>query len=93
MTKKELYVELAADLSQFWHRDAALLEHNPDAWALAWSIDHWLFAHRENPQVGREQYQRNCASLRDCYHVGALVPSSGGRVPCPKEGHMQEGTR
>ncbi len=70
MTKAQLYAELADDLAQFWHRDEALLERNPEAWEQAVVIDNWLCQHRDNPRVGLEQYNRNCQRLLDIYHVG-----------------------
>lgn len=73
MTNPELYEHVADDLAKFWHRDEALLDRNPAAWAHARVIDDWLVDHRDDFAIGEIVYQRGCNALLAIYHVGPRI--------------------
>ena len=72
-TKADLYGALADDLAEFWHRDAALLERNPEAWEEGRVIDEWLCKYKEDDRVKLDQYKRNCDRLLKLYHIGPRI--------------------
>ena len=83
MTKTDLYTALADDLAEFWHRDAALLERNPEAWEEGRIIDEWLVTYRDSPKVQEPQYKRNCDRLRDTCHKGPKLTTTQREILAP----------
>ena len=70
MTKQDLYVHLAFDLTADWHADWEMCTFGPADWAITRAIDDWLVLVREHPDVSLDAYQDQCTRLRLLYAKG-----------------------
>lgn len=64
-THRDMYARLVSRLTDA--DDDRLWETDPTAWGQARRIDDWLFAHRDNPAISLDTYERGCRALMALY--------------------------
>lgn len=76
--KQTLYLILCGTICSRADYDDWLLEHDPETWQLARTIDDWLRHYVEDDRVSREQFERNCERLLALY-IPPVAQAEGAR--------------